>query len=354
MRINPLAELSLSNRRFYKIECIRRISATTHFFHVGMAKISNGTQEDKVRAESAVRAAALAAAKGAPLSEAFLSKIVAETSDPSLTVADRVLRASTLAEQYVTSPKAINTLSATPQEIAAQVAAMNFASSRIAGSASQLGDGGRASGKGGYQSLGNSDPRGLQNVTSASFAGSSFAAAGLDFGTLLYVRSQDRTFTAQNVLNAANDTKALGFNPNDRGAMLDHTIIDRYDPKARTTNRAMQEYQSRIEGDDDLCNLYDKARRATTTQQRKEINGQIVQKRMQHAKDTGLTERIADPHNPAKSVAATKRRKTSIEKKAEGNYDVRLKHNQSASAERSKPTKADADLFKKLTSSAPK
>jgi hypothetical protein len=316
-----------------------------------MAKISNGTQEDKVRAESAVRAAALAAAKGAPLSEAFLSKIVAETSDPSLTVADRVLRASTLAEQYVTSPKAINTISATPQELAAQVAAMNFASSRIAGSASQLGDGGRASGKGGYQSLGNSDPRGLQSVTSASFAGSSFAAAGLDFGTLSYLRSQDRTFTAQNVLNAANDTKALGFSPNDRGAVLDHTIIDRHDPKARTTNKALQGYQERIEGDDDLCNLYDKAKHAKTPEQRKGINAQIAEKRKQHANDSGLTDRIADPQNPAKSVAAAKRRKTAIEKKAEQNYEHRAEARTSSTPPKLVASQAGTDLLKKLKAS---
>jgi hypothetical protein len=320
-----------------------------------MAKITAGTEEDMVYAENAVRTAAKSAARGAPLSEAFLSKIVAETSDTSLSIADRVLRAATMAEQYVTSPKAINTISATPQEIGAQVSAMSFASSRIASSASHLADSSaRSSGKAGYQSLGDSDPRVLQSVTSASFASSPFAAAGLDFGTLSYVRSQDRTFTAQNVLNAANDTRALGFKPNDRAAMLDHTIIDRHDPKARVTNRALQNYQGGIEGDDDLCDLYDKAKHAKTPEERTAINAQIVERRKQYAKDTGLSERIEDPQNPARSVAATERRKTAIEKKADGNYELRLKQNRSASAEHSKPTKADTDLFKKLTSSAPK
>jgi hypothetical protein len=135
---------------------------------------------------------------------------------------------------------------------------MNFASSRIAGSASQRGDNsGRSSGKGGYQALGNSDPRGLQAVTAASFASSSFAAAGLDFGMMSYLRSQDRTFTAQNVLNAANDIRTLGFSPRDRAALFDHTTIDRYDPKARTTNKALQDYQGRVEEDDELSELHD-------------------------------------------------------------------------------------------------
>jgi len=317
-----------------------------------MAKILTGTEEDKVKAERAVRAAAVAAARGAPLSEAFLSKILAETSDPSLSIADRVQRAESMVEQYVTSPKALNDISATPQEIAAQAAAMKFASSRIAGPPAQLGDNsGRGPSKGGYQALGNSDPRGLQSVTSANFAGTSFAAAGLDFGMVSYLRSQDRSFTAQNVLNAANDAKALGFGPKDRAAMFDHTTIDRYDPKARTTNKALQDYQERVEGDDELCDLHDKAKHAKTPEERKALQEQIAEKRARHAKETGLSERIADPENPAKSVAARKRRKTAIEKKAEQNYvpntaaKPRAQANEAATA-----TKSRSDLFKHLTS----
>jgi hypothetical protein len=320
-----------------------------------MAKISAGTQEDKVRAENSVRAAAIAAARGVPLSEAFLSKIVTETSDPSLSTADRMLRASSMAEQYVTSPKALNMISATPQEIAAQTAAIGLVGSRINGAPSQLADGsGRASSKSGYQALGNSDPRALQSITSANFAASSFAGAGLDFGIVSYLRSQDRTFTAQNVLNAASDTRALGFSPRDRAAMLDHTIIDRHDPKSRATNTAMQNYQQRVEGDDELCDLHDKAVHAKTPDQRKAIQARIAEKRAQHSKDTGLSERVTDPENPSKSVAATKRRIKAIDKRAEHNYNIRLRHNQSARAENSKPSHANVDLFKKLTSSAPK
>jgi hypothetical protein len=318
-----------------------------------MAKISAGTKEDMVKAENAVRAAAIAAARGVPLSKAILSKIVAETSDPALSMADRVQRAATMAEQYVTSPKAINTISATPQEIAAQTAAMNFVSSRFAGSSSRLsGNAERASGKA-YQALGNSDPRGLQAVTSANFASTPLAAAGLDFGVVSYLRSQDRTFTAQNVLNAANDAKALGFSPKDRAAMFDHTTIDRYDPKARTTNKALKEYQGRVEGDDELSELHDKARHAKTPEERKALNKQIVEKRTRHAKETGLSERIADPENPAKSVAATKRRKTAIDKKAELNYENRAEAKTSSTPPRLVASRAGADLLKKLKASSP-
>lgn len=305
-----------------------------------------------MQAENAVRAAATSAARGAPLSEAFLSKIVAETSDSSLSTADRVLRAATMAEQYVTSPKALNEISAKPQEIAAQAAAMHFASSRIAGSGLKVGDNSaRTSGSNGYQALGNSDPRGLQAVTSASFAGSSFASAGLDFGMVSYLRAQDRTFTAQNVLNAANDTQALGFSPKDRAAMFDHTTIDRYDRKARATNKALQDYQGRVGDDDELSELHDKAKHATTPKERKAFNAQIAEKRARHANETGLSERIADPENPAKSVAATKRRKTAIEKKAEQNYVPNTSAKAKAHAnDAAAATKSRSDLFKQLSS----
>jgi hypothetical protein len=316
-----------------------------------MAKILTGTEQDNVQVENAVRAAAKSAARGAPLSEALLSRIVAETSDPTLTLADRVLRAATMAEQYVASPKAINLISATPQEIAAQAAAMNFAV-RIAGSASQRGDIlTRTAGGSGYQALGNSDPRGLQAVTSANFAGTPFATAGLDFGMVSYLRSQDQTFTAQNVLNAANDTHLLGFSRKDRAAMFDHTTIDRYDPKARITNKALQEYQQRVEGDDELNDLHRKAKHAKTPEERKAFNAQITEKRSRHAKETGLSERIADPENPAKSVGATKRRKTAIEKKAEQNYVPNTSAKPKAQANKAATaTKSRADLFKQLTS----
>jgi hypothetical protein len=169
-----------------------------------------------------------------------------------------------------------------------------------------------------------------------------------------YLRSQDRSFTAQNVLNAAGDTKALGFSPKDRAAMFDHTTIDRYDPKARTTNKALQDYQERIEGDDELGELHDKAKHAKTPEERKAVQEQIAEKRARHAKETGLSERISDPENPAKSVAATSRRKTAIEKKAEEKYEHRAQHDGVAKPTDQKVTKGNADIFKKLTSPSPK
>ena len=255
-----------------------------------------------------------------------------------------------MAEQYVTAPKALNTLSASPQEIAAQTsAAMQFAGSRLGTVSPRLAD--ASNGKGGYATLIGSDARALQSITPDKFVGSPFEAAGLDFPTLRYLRSQDRTFTAQNVLNAANDATRLGFSPKDRAAMFDHTTIDRYDKKARVTVKALEDYQERIEGDDTLADLHDKAKHATTPEQRKAINAEAEKRRATLAKESSLTERIEDKNNHPKAKAATKRRKTAIEKKAEEKYERRATVEARSAPVSHTASKSNADLFKKLTQS---
>jgi hypothetical protein len=304
---------------------------------------------DKALIENAVRTAALAAAKGVPMSEAYLASIVAATSDPSLSVADRIQRATSMAEQYVTAPKPLNVSSATPQELAAQAqAAMQFAgSSRLPIGHSRSAD----AGKSGYAGLSATDPRALQGITVDKFKGSQIEGAGLDFGTLSYLRGQDRTFTSQNILNAANDAKALGFSPKDRAAMFDHTTIDRYDSKARVTNRALQDYQEQIEGDDTLADLHDKAKAAKTPEERKAIQTEAAKRRSELAKESGLTERLEDKSNHPKAKAATQRRKTAIEKKAEKKYEHRATAEGRAAPVAHTASKSNVDLFKKLTQS---
>jgi hypothetical protein len=319
-----------------------------------MANRISEESADKAQVENAVRTAAVAAAKGVPLSEAYLSKIVADTSDPSLSTADRVQRASSMAEQYVTAPKALNALSASPQEIAAQnAAAWQFAGSRLGNAASRVADPTSGQGKGGYAALSGSDARSLHSLTLDKFNGSAFDQAGTDFGTLSYLRSQDRTFTAQNVLNAANDAKRLGFSPKDRAAMFDHTTIDRYDKKARVTNKALLNYQEKIEGDDTLADLHDKAIAAKTPEERNAVQAEAAKHREELAKESGLSERIEDRSNHPKAKSATKRRKTAIEKKAEEKYEQRAKHDGAAKLLKHEGTKANADMFKKLTGPSP-
>ena len=130
--------------------------------------------------------------------------------------------------------------------------------------------------------------------------------------------------------------------------------FDRYDPKARTTNKALQDYQKRVEGDDALCELHGRAKHAKTQEERSALKEQIAERRARHAKETGLSERITDPKNPAKSVAATKRRKTAVERKAEEHYDRRPAATSSAAPTTQGSTKANADMFKKLNPNSPK
>jgi len=205
-------------------------------------------------------------------------------------------------------------------------------------------------GRVGYQSLSINDGRALQSVTAQNFGASPFAAAGIDYSTFAYLRGQG-PFSAQNILTAANDTRALGFTTTDRAAMLDHAIIDRFDPKARHTNAAMQDYQRRLEGDEELGDLHQQRKSAKTPEQRKTLDAQIAAKRARHSEESGLTGRIDDPAGHPKAVKATKSRKTAIEKKAEHSYAPNTAPKQKTEASNHSKTKANAELFKQLTAS---
>jgi hypothetical protein len=209
----------------------------------------------------------------------------------------------------------------------------------------------KAEGKSGYQSLGNADMRALQSITSANFAGSPFAATGLDFATLSFLRMQDRSYTAQNVLNAANDAKALGFSPKDRAAMADHATIDRYDPKARATNKAMQDYQKAIEGDEELHELREKRHAAKSVEDRKALDAEIAERLKHHAEKSGLKDRLNDPKLLPKAAAAVKRRQDAIEAKVAVSHSPNVKSQGELTAGKAaSPDRAKADLFKALTS----
>jgi len=203
-------------------------------------------------------------------------------------------------------------------------------------------------GRASYQSLALSDARGLQSITAQNFGSSPFAAAGLDFGTFSYLRAQG-PFSAQNILTAANDTKALGFKTTDRAAMLDHSIIDRFDPKARQTNGSLRDYQKRIEGDEELADLHHQRRGAKTAEQRKTIDGKIAERRARHAEESGLNSRISDPKGHPTAMKATKRRKTVIEKRAEAVYGKIATPKAAAQTVTPPPSKSGAALFKQLT-----
>ncbi|WP_375415454.1 hypothetical protein [uncultured Bradyrhizobium sp.] len=308
--------------------------------------------DDPARIEASIRSAALAAARGVPIGEAFLSKIVAETSQPGLSLAERVTRATVMAEQYAASPKPLNVHSATPQDIATQAKTAAVFGSRLAGgSPPNISEARRESAKANYQTLGNSDPRSMQTISVTSFASSPFVVAGLDFATFSYLRGYDRTFTAQNILNAANDTAALGFSPKDRAAMLDHAIIDRHDPKARATNKALQDYQKGLEGDEELAALHDRRKRAATAEDRKAIDAEITSRRNKFESDSGLRDRLDDKQVSAKANAAIRRRKSAIEKRLEQNYDSRADVKVEQAKPKLKSSKPDENLFKKLTAS---
>jgi hypothetical protein len=190
-----------------------------------MAKKFSGTQDEKVRRESAVRAAAIAAARGVPLSEDVLLNILAKTNEPGLSDADRISRATSMAEQYVAAPKPVNLLSATPAQLAALGKQEGIEGGFIHG---VWVPGASATSRGGNQ-FAELKETGARSGVSATviaeytkqYAGmgftpdaiNTFAAVGL--GAHDYRELEGRGLKAHEIVAAAHDTKTMGMTGKD-------------------------------------------------------------------------------------------------------------------------------------------
>ncbi|OQW54887.1 MAG: hypothetical protein A4S14_14640 [Proteobacteria bacterium SG_bin9] len=72
---------------------------------------------ERSRIAASIRTAAIVAAKGRPIGEDSINRIIDEASNPNLSEADRVAIATSRAEQEVGIGKPLNELSATPREL---------------------------------------------------------------------------------------------------------------------------------------------------------------------------------------------------------------------------------------------
>lgn len=228
-----------------------------------------------------------------------------------------------MAESYVTDAKPVNFISATAKEVENTIAASVRPGSR-ASDLGMLGMGrDRDDKRANYKSMGSSDTRTIDGIS----------------------------FSDQNILNATATARALGFT--DKAAIFDFAVIDRFDPKARQTNKALEDYQKALERDKELKRLHEERRQAKTAEERRRIDAEIEERRKRHAEETGLNDRINDPNNDARARAAAERRKRAIEKKAEAAYAPNTRPKQASEASDHKKTKANADLFKRLTGGSP-
>jgi len=173
-----------------------------------------------------------------------------------------------------------------------------------------------ANNRSGYQDMAYGSPKSLQGVSLANFAGSPFAKTGMDFSTFNYVRGQDRNYTGQNVIDAANDAKNLGFSARDKQAVRDHADIRHYDPEhANDDNQDLKKYEDDLATSNDQKALQDRLRATTNPQERAALQKQIKDLRQGLAEKDHVAQDQADPTKHVKVRKAITRRRTAIEKK---------------------------------------
>jgi hypothetical protein len=155
-------------------------------------------------------------------------------------------------------------------------------------------------------------PGDISNITPHNFVGSHYHQCGLDYATFDALRREG--FNGQNIINAARDTRSLGFRATDRDRVRDLAIIDRHSTDARGNVRALHEYRRRTEGDSELQALIAQRQRATSEAEQRALDAQIAARRLEHERASGLHPFINDPTNDPRASAATKRTKDAIDR----------------------------------------
>jgi hypothetical protein len=226
-----------------------------------------------------------------------------------------------------TSIRPRNDLSATPAEIEAArlaggasvtAARLGLAQRGASGKSGASSDGDSRSSERGYGSISYASAGTLQGITSANFTNSAFAQAGLSYETFRFLRGADPGLTTQNLLQAANDARLLGFTPKDRDMMKSLSIIDRYDNKPRETVDALRRHGHIEDKDkDELKELLRRRQAAKTAEARKESDEAIKDFWSARREKSGVKARISDPQSHPKARTETERAAKKIEKKVE-------------------------------------
>jgi len=231
-------------------------------YAIAMAKDSFGPTDDKAKIEAAIRAAASAAARGVPLGEAVYQYILAKSNEPGLSVADRISRAVSLAENYAASEKPLNQISATPNEIKAQEASEKFAARR---GAFPLGRGGNQ-----FTDLKEAGVRsGVSSYVIADYtkqySGMGFAPDTISTFAAVMLSSKDfrdlegRGLKTYEIIAAARDTKAMGLTGKDDVEHAAHA-------DAGVKDHLKRAHRAHTRGDDGTTRSeIDKADRANAT-----------------------------------------------------------------------------------------
>jgi hypothetical protein len=219
----------------------------------------------------------------------------------------------------------------------------------VSAAAAGRGDAGSSGGgRANYQAISYANAQSLQGVTTAGYARTPFAAAGVHFGTFDYLRKFDRNFTGQNILNAANDAKALGFGANDRAAMRDHAIIDHYDPAARKTNDHLRGYRTGLIESEEHRAAAQELGRAKTEDERKAALAKLKNIEQEQREKHGIKADISDSKKPAKVRAGIGRRSDAIDQQVRKLHGATPDNKLRNSNEQAKPTGAETEQRKAI------
>jgi hypothetical protein len=180
------------------------------------------------------------------------------------------------------------------------------------------GGAGGSDGRPNYQTIAYNGSQSLQGVTASNYAGTPFAAAGVNYGTFSYLRGYDRNFTGQDILNAARDVRSLGFDPKNHRAMRNQATIRHYDDKPEETTRALRTFSHLTEEEKkELEKLNKVIKDAKTAEERAaatKARSEFHEKRAEHS---GVNGRIKETKHP-KAKGAIKDQKELIKQQLNG------------------------------------
>jgi hypothetical protein len=164
-----------------------------------------------------------------------------------------------------------------------------------------------------YQALAYGSAASLQGITAQTFGRTSFASAGLDYGTFNHLRSYDRNFTGQDILSAANDVKRLGFDPKNKRSMRNMASIRHYDHDAEGSVQALEDFGNLSDEEkQELKRLKGEQTKAKSPQEIEAAKKALDAFWEQRADETGLNARIADPGRHPRAREGLKDQKDAV------------------------------------------
>ncbi|MBY6240043.1 hypothetical protein [Methylosinus sp. Sm6] len=158
-----------------------------------------------------------------------------------------------------------------------------------------------------------------------NFPETPFQHAGLDLGTTRSLFAKG--FNQQQILAAANDTKALGFSPHDKAAVEDHATIRKLAHNPDEINNHLRGLDASLRNNKEYQGLVDQLHHAKTEEERRRIREQLKKIEQKAADENHVTHDKHDTKNPHKVHEAVGRREKELYKKWRHEEKLTLQQN---------------------------